>query len=225
MLNNVRFQHTIIFMNNPAFEISDSTEFFDKALNDFLRDKRLSLTDQQYQKLRKLLMVSLFDEEMSYSSAYNKLSELVEYRKDYEINANAPDEAEEEIIHILGAADAQEADAPIVITRFKKRFFVTATLLVLVFLGMLAFQGVSYVQGNIAKKAAVITTAEEIQLKKLVAEVVALEKQNGITSASVYAQIKKLEAVQKQGEATSYKKFNNAQYSAAVEYLNARLQR
>lgn len=222
------FQHTMMAMHDFSLKMENATDFIERALSDFLRDKKLQLTDQQYEKLKKLLMVRLMDEELSYASAYNQLSELIEYRTDYEIGANAPDEAEEEMIRIIGAADdALVVAAPIETNRFKKRFIITASLLALLIGGLLSAQGVSYLRDNAAKEAAVITRAEETQLKELVAQVVELEKSQGnaITSASVYNEIKKLESIQSHGEATSYKKFNHAQYIAAIEYLNDRLLR
>ena len=71
---------------------------------------------------------------------------------------------------------------------------------------------------------AVITTKEETELKNLVQKIVALEKERGndITSNAIYNQIKKLDTVQSAGTATSYKKFNQAQYQAAMEFLEDR---
>ena len=215
-------------MHDFSLKIDNATDFIERALSDFLRDKKLQLTDQQYEKLKKLLMVRLMDEELSYASAYNQLSELIEYRKDYEIGANAPDEAEEEMIRIIGAADdIQDTAAPIETTRFKKRFIVTALLLALLLAGLFSVQGLSYLKDNVAKKTAVITKTEEDHLKQLVAQVVELETSQGndVSAASVYNQIKKLDSVQAHGAATSYKKFNHAQYGVAIEYLDKKIKR
>ena len=115
-------------MNNAQFKTETAVDTITQALDDFLRDKHLKLTTQQYTRLKKLLMVRLLEEEMSYSNAYNHLTDIVEYRKDYEIDANAPDEAEEEMIRIIGAADVQEIEVPVETTRFKKRFLITLEL-------------------------------------------------------------------------------------------------
>lgn len=213
------------FMTNAAFKTDTATEFIDRALSDFLRDKKLKLTNQQHRKLKKLLMVRLMDEEMSYASAYNQLSDIVEYRKDYEIDANARNEAEEEMIRIIGAADVQEVEVPIETTRFKKRFIVVATILVLLLIGLASLAGIQYLQHRTVQMTTVINTTEEEQIKTLVAQVVGLEKTRGndITAASIYNKIKKLDGVTKNGTATSYKKFNHAQYQAAVEFLEGRV--
>ncbi len=209
-------------MNNTQFKIDDAADFITQALDDFLRDKKLKLSAQQYGRLKKLLMVSLLDQEMSYSSAYSHLSELIEYRKDYEIDANAPDEAEEEMIRIIGAADAQEIEVVVESTRFKKRFMIAASLLLFFCIGFIGTKTVQHFKNNTIKMASVITTTEETQLKELVRRVVEVEKNRGITIThnAVYNKIKKLEGVTTAGDASSYKKFNYAQLGAATDFLN-----
>ena len=210
-------------MANAAFETD--INFIEQALNDFLRDKKLQLTSQQYEKLKKLLMVRRLEEEMSYANAYNHLSTIMEYRKDYEINANALEEAEEEMIRIIGAADTQEKEVIVESTHYKKRFLIAAGLLVLLCALFIGTKAAGYYLDKQAQKTAIITTAEENEIKSLVAQVVALEKEKGneITAASVYNEIKNLESVQAHGPATSYKKFNRAQYQKAVFFLSERL--
>jgi len=46
---------------------------------------------------------------------------------------------------------------------------------------------------------------------------------NDITHSAVYKEIKELDGVTTHGEARSYKKFNKAQFNAAVEYLEGRV--
>ncbi len=213
-------------MANTLLKTDDASVFITKALNDFLRDKNLALTPQQYNKLKKLLMVRLLDEEMSYENAYGHLSDIKEYRKEYEIDANAPDEAEEEMIRIIGAADVQEKKVIVESTRYKKRFVAIVCLLAFLCVGFIAVQSIAYFKNKNATMTAIITTAEESVLKSLVQDVVEIEKTRGndITHNAIYNDIKKLEAVQNRGTATSYKKFNRAQYDAAVAYLNKKIQ-
>lgn len=214
-------------MNHFSLKIDQATDFIERALNDFLRDKKLQLTNQQYEKLKKLLMVRLMDEELSYAKAYNQLSEIMEYRKDYEINANAPDEAEEEMIRIIGAADdMQVAEGFVEAVSFKKRFLVVTVLFVVLLIGLLGAYGFSYLKEKTAQNLVVVTASEEEDLKSLVSQLVDLEKQHGneVSAASIYNKIKKLEKVQDYGVVSSYKKFNKAQYVAAVEYLKDQIE-
>lgn len=212
-------------MNTAPFQIDDASNFISKALDDFLRDKKLKLTPQQYARFKKLLMIRQLDEDISYSSAYNYLSELIEYRKDYEIDANAPDEAEEEMIRLLGAADTQEVEVVVESTKFKKRFLVAASLLAFMCAGLIGIKAVQYVKNETVKMASVITTEDENAIKTLVQKIVELENARGhkITTNAIYNDIKKLDSVSEAGDASSYKKFNYAQYEAAINYLNKRL--
>lgn len=212
-------------MTLSQFHIDDASNMLTKALNDFLHDKKLQLTPQQYQRFKKLLMVRQLDEEMSYSSAYNYLSELIEYRKDYEIDANAPDEAEEEMIRIIGAADTKEVQVIVEDKKFKKYFAIAASLLAFVFAGFVATKSFQHIEENTVKMASVITSEDEKNLKEMVQKIVDFEKAQGneITINAVYNDIKKLDTVQNAGDATSYKKFNYGQYQAAIEHLNNRL--
>ncbi len=212
-------------MENAQFKTDSATDFITKALDDFLRDKKLQLTTQQHEKLKKLLMVRLLEEEMSYANAYNHLNDIMEYRKDYEINANALEEAEEEMIRIIGAADIQEKEVIVETARYKKRFIATIALLALFCVGIVGLQAVTYFKNKNTEMTAVITTAEEQELKALVQKLVELEKSRGqeITHNAIYNQIKKLESVQSLGTATSYKKFNRAQYDAAMVFLNKQI--
>jgi len=212
-------------MNISQFHIDGASNTLTKALDDFLRDKKLQLTTQQYERLKKLLMIRQLDEEMSYSSAYNHLSELIEYRKDYEIDANAPDEAEEEMIRIIGAADTKEVEVIVEKTEFKKRFLIAASILAFIFTGFIGKKYFQHVEEKTTKMASVISTDDEKNLKNLVQKIVDAETtaENTITVNAVYNDIKKLEAVQNAGDATSYKKFNYGQYQVAIEYLNNRL--
>lgn len=209
-------------MNNTQFMAEGGVDIITKALDDFLRHKRLSLSTQQYSRLKKLLMVSLLDQDISYSAAYNQLSTLMEYRKDYDIDANAPDEAEEEMIRIIGAADVAETTVIVETTKFKKRFIVAACLLVVFFGALIAMKAVENYRQSAIKMASVISNDQAEDLKNLVEQIVDIEKLNGrdITPNAIYAQMKKLESVQTAGNATSYKKFNNAQLMAATEFLN-----
>lgn len=212
-------------MGNIKFKTDSATDFINKALDDFLRDKKLQLTDQQYEKLKKLLMVRLLEDEMSYASAYNQLTDIMEYRKDYEINANALDEAEEEMIRIIGAADVKQVEVIVETTKYKKRFMACTALLALLCIGLVGIQASNYFKNKNAAMTAIITTAEEQNLKALVQQIVAFETERGneVTHNAIYNDIKKLESVQTLGTATSYKKFNRAQYEAAVKYLNGRV--
>ena len=212
-------------MNSVQFKTSDGVDSITKALDDFLRDKRLSLSDQQYARLKKLLMVALLDGEMSYSAAYNTLCGLSEYRKDYEIDANAPDEAEEEMIRIIGAADISEKQIIIENTRFKKRFMAAASLLVLLCGSIIGAKAVSHYKDQTLAMASVISTEEEGALKTMVQQIADLESASGnaVTTNAIYHDIKKLDAVQAAGSAGSYKKLNQAQYRAAMDYLQSRL--
>ena len=213
-------------MNNVKFKTEDAAEFIVKALNDFLRDKKLQLTNQQYEKLKKLLMVRLLEEEMSYNNAYNLLNEIIEYRKDYEINANAVGEAEEEIIRIIGAADNTEKEIYVETTKYKKPFIFMTALCALLIIGLIGTQILNYTQNQKTFMASVIGTDEEDAIKSLDQKVVTLESsdENIITHSAVYNDIKALKDIKSLGSATSYKKFNQAQYLLAVEYLNDRLQ-
>lgn len=213
-------------MSNPIFQTENATDFIENAIKDFLRDKKLSLTNQQYSKLKKLLMIRMLEEDMSYASAYNQLSELVEYRKDYEINANAQDEAEEELIRILGSADTQEIQIPVETHRFKKRFITVLTLLLTLLISVASYQTLRHIQIKTAEMNTVISTEQENEIKDLVSQLIVLEKSRGndITAASIYNKIKKLDTVTAHGEASSYKKFNRAQYQAAIQFLNQELQ-
>ena len=217
-------------MNNALLQTEDSSAFITKALDDFLRDKTLTLTPQQYAKLKKLLMVRLLDEELSYENAYSHLCEIREHRKDYEINANAPDEAEEEMIRIIGAADVQEKQVTVEIEtdKYKKRFYIALALLALVCCGLAASSFNRYLDGQKMKAltmAQVINSDEENIIKDLVQQVVTLETQKGndITHSAIYAEMKNIDGVIAHGEARSYKKFNRAQYEAAVAYLQGRV--
>ena len=73
--------------------------------------------------------------------------------------------------------------------------------------------------------AQVINSNEENIIKDLVQQVVTLETQKGndITHNAIYAEMKELDGVIAHGEARSYKKFNRAQFDAAVVYLNGRI--
>jgi len=215
-------------MNNALLQTEDATAFITRALNDFLRDHHLALTPQQYEKLEKLLMVRLLDEEMSYENAYNHLTDIKEHRKDYQIDANAPDEAEEEMIRIIGAADFQQVEVAVETMRYKKRFYVTLGILGLVCLGL----AISMVNNHLGHQRIetlammqVIDRDEENVIKDLVQQVVTMETKNGneITHSAVYKELKELDAITTHGTATSYKKFNKAQYKVAVEYLNGRV--
>lgn len=212
-------------MSETAFKPNAAVDVITKALDDFLRDKRLKLTPQQYSRLKKLLMVRLLEEEMSYSNAYGHLSDIVEYRKEYEIDANAPDEAEEEMIRIIGAADAQEVEVVVESQRFRTLFFITICLLLFIGMSTAIFKTVQHFKAETIKMASVISSEQEEEIKTLVEQLVTLEKSQGrdITSNAIYNEIKKLESVTASGEVTSYKKFNQSQHAAAVQYLNARL--
>lgn len=209
-------------MRDIDFKTDNAADLIAKALDNFLRDKKLQLTGQQYDRLKKLLMVRLLDEEMSYASAYNTLSDTIEYRKDYDIDANAPDEAEEEMIRIIGAADTKETEIVVETTKFKKRFLIALGLLVLLCTMIIGTKAAGYYLSKQAEMAAVITTTEEEQIKQLVQKVVDLETSRGneITPNAVYNKIKNLETVQAHGPATSYKKFNRAQLNETITFLN-----
>lgn len=212
-------------MNSVAFKTSDGVDTITKALDDFLRDKRLSLSAQQYSRLKKLLMVALLDGEMSYSAAYNTLCGLSEYRKDYEIDANAQEEAEEEMIRIIGAADVTEKTVIIENLTFKKPFMIAASLLILICGGMIGAKAVSDYKNQTLALADVITRDEEAAIKDMAQHIADLESAagNAVTTNAIYNDIKKLDSVKAAGSATSYKKFNQAQYLVAMEYLQARL--
>ena len=212
-------------MNNAMLKTDDATAFITKALNDFLTDKNLALTPQQYDKLKRLLMVRLLDEEMSYENAYGHLCDIREHRKEYEIDANAPDEAEEEMIRIIGAADVKQVEVVVETTKYKKPFILMSALCALLVMGLIGTQVLSNMQHKNAAMTAVIGKAEEDTIKSLVQQVVTMETQNGntITHSAVYKDIKDLDGVKSLGTATSYKKFNRAQYEATVGYLNGRV--
>lgn len=216
-------------MNNLQFKTNEATDFITKALDDFLRDKRLKLTTQQYDKLKKLLMVKLLEEDdMSYGTTYSHLTDIVEYRKDYEINVNALDEAEEEMIRIIGAADIQEKEIIVETSKYKKRFYITLCLLSFVCAGLLLSlvkQYFDHQKIEMLASAQVIDVDEENVIKDLVQQLVTKETKNGheITHSAIYKDIKDLESIQSLGSATSYKKFNKAQYDVAVQYLKGRI--
>ena len=213
-------------MNNALLKTDDATAFITKALNDFFRDKNLTLTSQQYDKLKKLLMVCLLDEEMSYENAYGHLCDIREHRKEYEIDANAPDEAEEEMIRIIGAADVPQKEVVIETTKYKKPFMLMSALCTFLVMGLIGTQALNYIQHKNAMMTAVIGKVEEDTIKSLVQQVVTMETNNGntITHSAVYKDIKNLNSVKSFGTATSYKKFNRAQYEATVEYLRERIE-
>ena len=213
------------------FKTDDASDSITKALNDFLRDKNLSLSDQQYIRIKKLLMVSLSDaDDFSYDEAYSQLCDIKEHRKDYEIDANAPNEAEEEMIRIIGAADIQEKRVTVEVEtqKYKKRFYIALTLLGLAGC-VLAFSSFNrYMDAQKMEALAmmqVINSDEENVIKDLVQKVVTMETNAGneITHSKVYNEIKELNTVTAHGQASSYKKFNKAQFNAAAEYLQGRI--
>ena len=215
-------------MTNVLFQTDTASEAITKALDDFLRDKHLSLSDQQYIRVKKLLMVRLLDDDdLSYENAYNQLCDIKEHRKDYEIDANAPNEAQEEMIRIIGAADMEQVkvEVAVEVERYKKRFYITLGLLG-VMCTILALSLVSQYMASqkieVLAMAQVINTAEENTIKDLVQRVITLETKAGnkISHSAVYKDIKELDEIQSLGEARSYKKFNKSQYNVAVEYLN-----
>ncbi len=215
-------------MSNAIFKIDDASTHITQALNNFLKDKNLRLTDQQYIRLKKLLMVRLLDEDITYESAYQHLCDIKEYRKDYEINANAPNEAEEEMIRIIGAADIEQVEVTVEVDHYKKRFIVAVALLGVMCAGVVFLMANQYVSNKkieMLASAQVINTAEEDQIKALVQQIVTMETKNGnkITHSAVYKEMKELEGIQSLGEARSYKKFDKAQHKVAVEYLSGRL--
>lgn len=212
-------------MGNIKFKTDIAVNVITHAFDDFLRDKRLYLTVQQYKRLKKLLMIRLLEDEMSYSNAYNQLSEIIEYRKDYEINANAPDEAEEEMIRIIGAADVKEIEITVEGSKFKKRFIAVSSLLALILIGFLGFMTAQYFEHkkiHSLEMARIITSSEEITLKNLVQHIITLERSRNIhiSHGAIYNKIKNLAAIKNKGYATSYKKFNYAQFAEARLFLN-----
>jgi len=215
-------------MSSFEFQADTVVNIITKALDDLLRDKRLKLTAQKYERLKKVLMVRFLDDACDYSDVYNYLSDITEYRKDYEIDANAPDEAEEEMIHILAAADIEEVEIEVKTSIFKKRYIAALTALLLICAVAFVSYTISHLESKAIatvdsdKLARVITTAEEAELKSLVWKVVELEKERGKNTKhnTVYSRIKRLDTVRAYGPASSYKKFNHAQFFESRIFLN-----
>lgn len=189
-------------------EAAARIKIIQEAINRFLDDNDLFLSDQKTSKVIDWLTLHFKGEaSISTSKVHDYLQEKFDF-EEYNLallqNADRPESAEESITALLLATDVKR----------KKTHMIKWLILFLLIIGEIIF-----LQQRTQNTH--ITPDQAKELKTLVAEIVATEKENNnkTSHVAIWNVIKKLDKVTAYGNTSSYKDFNHAQHRVAKQYL------
>lgn len=208
---------------NQINEAQDRQKIIQEAIDRFLDDNDLELTKNNKEKLHRNLTLWFQEKSpLSTSFIYNYLQETLEYQEfNIQKQQGTGDIADETaIINILINTDPRRPATKLItiLRRITKPLMLVYLLITLSYSVIYTQRHQETAQMQIQQ----ISVMEANSLKNMVKEITEISTENGqpISTAAVWAMIKKAPSITNHGTTKSYKNFNRAQYLAAQTLLN-----
>lgn len=226
---------------NNVVDIIDNGEIIAHGLAKFMETNDLELSDQNFSRACRHLMHALKGyDKLTTFTVINCLQTIFEYKEGVIEAMDRDGLSEESLMSIIITADKKTSNpnyrhpeikpityAKLIASRIKNMSVLKKILMMFVVFIAFALPILSYQKSSYIYDKTEIGESLAIELKDMVAQVVALEQKAGnkASASTVWTEVKSSDDVLKYGYKSSYHNFNMQQYNNAKLYLQNKIEK